>query len=187
MGHPDKGKGGIIEYPEFLRFVIRNLYPLPFETSIDNYELSDSDNFSGNQTKIARPKEKRKIYSNYTPHRENPPLRKRSTDRSKKISFSPLPLSLSLSKKKERSKAGNGGGWAPVEEEGGGPGGYSRDRWSKPTEPNPTQPFPSEVDEKCVIFINCTFINFHRPNEREWGGGRAVGTKSGYTHARHVG
>lgn len=120
MGHPDKGKGGIIEYPEFLRFVITNLYPLPFETSIDNYELSDSDNFSGNQTKIARPEEKRKIYSNYTPHREyNPPLRKRSTDRSKKISFSPLPLSLSLSKKKERSKAGNGGGWARVEEEGG--------------------------------------------------------------------
>lgn len=120
MGHPDKGKGGIIEYPEFLRFVITNLYPLPFETSIDNYELSDSDNFSGNQTKIARPEEKRKIYSNYTPHREyNPSLRKRSTDRSKKISFSPLPLSLSLSKKKERSKAGNGGGWARVEEEGG--------------------------------------------------------------------
>lgn len=57
----------------------------------------------------------------------------------------------------------------------------------------PPTPFPSEVDEKCVIFINCTFINFHRPNERKeegrGGGGvrEAVGTKSGYTHARHVG
>lgn len=37
----------------------------------------------------------------------------------------------------------------------------------------PPTPFPSEVDEKCVIFINCTFINFHRPNERkEEGRGR---------------
>lgn len=142
MGHPDKGKGGIIEYPEFLRFVITNLYLLPFETSIDNYELSDSDNFSGNQTKIARPEEKRKIYSNYTPHREyNPPLRKRSTDRSKKISFSPLPLSLSLSKKKERSKAGNGGGWARVEEEGQEGIAAIVGR----SQPNPTQPNPSRA------------------------------------------
>lgn len=146
MGHPDKGKGGIIEYPEFLRFVITNLYLLPFETSIDNYELSDSDNFSGNQTKIARPEEKRKIYSNYTPHREyNPPLRKRSTDRSKKISFSPLPLSLSLSKKRRDRRLETEGAGLESRRRGGGPGGYSRDRWSKPTEPNPTQPNPSRA------------------------------------------
>lgn len=145
MGHPDKGKGGIIEYPEFLRFVITNLYLLPFETSIDNYELSDSDNFSGNQTKIARPEEKRKIYSNYTPHREyNPFLRKRSTDRSKKISFSPLPLSLSLSKKKERSKAGNRGGWARVEEEGGEDQEGIAAIVGR-SQPNPTQPNPSRA------------------------------------------
>lgn len=170
MGHPDKGKGGIIEYPEFLRFVITNLYLLPFETSIDNYELSDSDNFSGNQTKIARPEEKRKIYSNYTPHREyNPPLRK-PIDRRKFLSHLFLFLFLFPKKRRDRRLETEGAG-LESRRRGGGPGGYSRDRWSKPTEPNPTQPFPSEVDEKCVIFINCTFINFHRPNEREWGEG----------------
>lgn len=47
----------------------------------------------------------------------------------------------------------------------------------------PPTPFPSEVDEKCVIFINCTFINFHRPNERkEEGRGRGEG--SGWNEKR---
>lgn len=99
--------------------------------------------------------------------RESSSPGKRRIDQRKFLSS--LSLSPKKGRKKERGEleleAGN------EEEEGGVVVGLDT-----ATIGERPQPFlPGWGYEKCVIFINCTFINFHRrTNERDGGGRKAV-------------
>lgn len=179
MGHSDEdGKNNRIE---FLRFVIRNLSSSV--RNVDRQLATRTISLEPNENRRS-PKKKRKRLSlristaRKKKKKENTPINPENSRSSSKTvrvhrsieeNFFLIPsFSFSFQKKGELE------GWkrkglGSSRRGGSGPEWYSHDRW---LEPQPTSPFPSEVDEKCVIFINCTFINFHRPNERGGGRGR---------------